>query len=409
MQKNIKPTDTNCTTNNAETDQFVEPDEPKITFPEPNSEAREVFELRKQLEKLQAKIPEYTVGIDLGDLRHRICVNDRLGLITEERAMDNTELAFRALAAQYPRARFVIEVGTHSPWISSLLRELGCEVIVGNARKLKAISEHERKCDELDARTLAKLGRMDIDLLYPIQHINQASLKDRLIISTRENLVKQRKCLVQSVRGSVKPVSSRIAPCCVEVFPGLARKDLADQPDILATIEHTLKVIDSLNESIKQLDAQIEKISLEKYPVTQQLRQVPGVGPITALAFVLAIEDPRRIDRTREVGAYLGLVPGRDQSGDCDPQKGISKTGNPYLRKLLTQCAQYILGAHGPDSDLRQFGLRRAHRCGDTRKSARGAKKKAITAVARKLAVLLLSLWKSGEDYQPFRNAQPVQ
>ena len=162
---------------------------------------------------------------------------------------------------------------------------------------------------------------------------------------------------------------------------------------VLSSIEPTLKCIEALNESIAELDKKLKALSTDKYPATKILQQVTGVGPITAIAFVLAVEDPSRIEGTRNIGAYFGLTPGRDQSGDSDPQKGITKTGNDYIRKLLTQCAQYIMGAHGPECDLRSFGLRRAAKGGDTNKASKGAKKKAVTAVAGKLAVLLLSLW----------------
>lgn len=365
--------------------------------------------LLKQAQVLCGQIPEETIGIDLGDRSHRICILDRMGIITQESSIINDYIALKMLAANHPDARFVMEVGTHSPWISAYLRELGCEVIVGNARKLKAISEHERKCDELDARTLAKIGRMDVDLLYPINHVSQEALTDRLVISSRENLVNDRKRMTQSIRGSVKALGRRIDSCSPEVFPARARAALADVPELLDTIEATLECIETMNRSIKKLDDKLDKLSAEKYPVTEILQQVAGVGPITAIAFVLAIEDPNRINETRNVGAYFGLVPGRSQSGDSDPQKGISKTGNPYVRKLLTQCAQYILGAHGPDCDLRQFGERRMEKGGDTKQAAKGAKKKAITAVARKLAVLLLSLWKSGATYDPFLNGGAIE
>jgi len=361
--------------------------------------------LLRQFNALCDEIPVETIGIDLGDKSHRVCIVDRLGNITMEKALDNNRLALTQLASEHREARFVMEVGTHSPWISALFRELGCEVIVGNSRKLKAISQHERKCDELDARTLAKIGRMDVDLLYPINHVSQDALKDRLIISTRENLVDQRKSLIQSIRGSVKALGLRIDSCGAAVFPARTRTILSDNRDVLETIEPTLKCIETMNESISELDAKLAKLSAEKYPATQILQQVAGVGPVTAIAFVLAIEDPNRIDDPRNVGAYFGLAPGRDQSGESDPQQKITKTGNPYMRKLLTQCAQYIMGAHGPECDLRTYGMRRAAKGGETKKAAKGAKKKAITAVARKLAVLLLTLWRTGATYEPVRHS----
>lgn len=355
---------------------------------------------------LEHLIPKITIGIDLGDREHRICVLNQLGAIEREYTIVNTREAFEFLVSQYPDARFVMEVGTHSPWISALLAGMNCEVIVGNARKLKAISAHERKCDELDARTLARIGRMDLNLLYPVKHVSQNALKDRLVISSRENLVSKRKELIQSIRGSVKTFGKRIDGGSPPTFPAAARIILSEEPEILATLEPTLLAIEQMNQSIKELDKKIEQLSIEKYPVTALLRQIQGVGPITALAFILAVEDPARIDGTRDIGAYFGLVPRRDQSGEVDKQLGISKTGNPYMRKLLTQCAQYILGAHGPDCDLKRYGLRRAEQGkGGTKKAAKGAKKKAITAVARKLSVLLLSLWRSGAEYDPFRNS----
>ena len=123
------------------------------------------------------------------------------------------------------------------------------------------------------------------------------------------------------------------------------------------------------------------------------------MGPITALCFVLVIEDPARFARAREVGAYLGLVPKRDQSGAVDKRLGISKAGNAYLRRLLVSAAQYILGPFGPECDLKRRGMELAERGG------RGAKQKAVVATARKLAVVMLALWQNQEDYQTTRRA----
>ena len=149
-----------------------------------------------------------------------------------------------------------------------------------------------------------------------------------------------------------------------------------------------LKQIGSLTQRIERIggyERQPETISKESYPETELLRQVEGIGPLTALTFVLTIEDPYRFQKSRSVGAYLGLVPARDQSGDRDPQKRISKEGNEMLRKLLVSCAHYILGPFGSDSDLRPHGKKIASRGG------KNSKKRAVVAVARKLAMLLYS------------------
>jgi transposase len=159
-----------------------------------------------------------------------------------------------------------------------------------------------------------------------------------------------------------------------------------------------LEQIASLTERIRGYDRKLETVCEEHYPETELLRQLEGVGPLTALAFVLTVEDPYRFEKSRSVGAYLGLVPARNQSGDRDPQRRISKEGDELLRKLLVSCAHYILGPFGSDSDLRRHGEKIASR------GAKNAKKRAVVAVARKLSVLLHSLWVSAEIYEPLRN-----
>jgi transposase len=347
-------------------------------------------------------IPQTTIGVDLGDNKHHYCVLDQAGKPLAEGTLANTREGLSEMAARYPGARVAIEVGTHSPWISEHLVREGCEVFVANARKLRAVYENERKCDALDARMLAKIARLDPDLLSPVTHISQEAMADRIVLGIRGRLVEHRTALVQSVRFSLKSLGLRVASCSAPVFPKRVREALAGHADLLAGIEPVLTAVAAMSAAIVELDRQIERLGTEKYPVAQKLRQIPGVGPVTSLAFVLAVEDPSRIGATRDIGAYFGIVPRRDQSGDSDKSLSISKTGNAYVRTLLVQCAQHILGPHGPESDLRSFGLRLAERGG------KAAKKKAIVAVARKLAVLLLSLWKSGEDYRPLRGASAV-
>jgi transposase len=394
--------------------EFPKPAKPKAKGSKSKAKAmaKGEIELSDEAQKvkiLEEMIPKTTVGLDLGDTKHAVCITDQCGQIIKEYKIENHAASIWILSQEYPDARFVMEVGTHSPWISAQLKAEGCEVFVANARKLRAIYAHERKCDELDARILTRIGRVDTNLLYPISHVSQDALKDRLTISTRENLVSERKRLVQSIKGSVKSLGLRVTGGS-GVFPKSCREQLAHETQVLETLEPTLKVIETMSESIAALDFRLEYISCEKYPATKRLMQIKGVGPITAIAFVLAIEDPDRIDITRDIGAYLGLVPRRDQSGDSDKQLGISKTGNVYLRKLLVQCAQYIMGAYGEDCDLKRYGQRiaKSKTDGTTGKGAKGAKKKAVVAVARKLAVLLLTLWKTGADYDPLFNSKPV-
>lgn len=337
------------------------------------------------------------IGIDLGDKKHAVCVIDKDGTILKEFSIRNQFNDLSKIARDFPGARVAIEVGTHSPWISRHLVNEGLEVVVANARKLRAIYTNDRKCDELDARMLAKFARVDTELLHPITHRSEQAQRDALAISLRDTLVRQRVNTINSVRFSLKSLGIRLpAPSC-SAFAKQARTFLQDHPELLPAIEPLLCVLDELTDQIKHYDKAILNTAKTQYPQALKLQQICGVGPITSLAFILTIEDPSRFKDPRDIGAYLGLIPRRDQSGDTDKQLPISKAGNKHLRQLLVQSAQYILGHWGPDCDLRRHGLKIAARGG------KAAKRKALIAIARKLAVLMLVMWQNQTDYQPLR------
>ena len=350
---------------------------------------------------LGPNLTDITVGIDLGDKKHAICALDASGEILDQRKITNHKESLRRLSQKYPTARIVMEVGSHSPWISRFLKDLGHDVIVANPRKLRAIYTNERKSDECDAEVLARLGRVDPKLLHPIAHQNEQAQIDLLQIKLRDNLVRQRVHIISSVRFTLKSLGHVLKSPKTACFAKQARASLTDKesprPDLLAMIEPSLLVIDAMTAQIKALDGNIAELAKVHYPTTQLLQQITGVGPITSLAFVLTIGDPDRFASSRDIGPYLGLVPKRDQSGDLDKQLPISKAGNAYLRKLLVSAAQYILGPFGDDCDLRRSGLKLAERGG------RAAKKKAVVATARKLGVLLHTLWVRQTDYIPLR------
>jgi transposase len=245
---------------------------------------------------------------------------------------------------------------------------------------------------------LARLARVDPKLLYPLKHRGEESQAHMALIRSREALVSCRTQLVNHVRGTVKSFGGRLPKGPARSFHNRAPEHIPEA--LRPALEPILKQIGSLTERIRHYDRQLETISREHYPETELLRQVEGIGPLTALTFALTIEDPYRFEKSRSVGAYLGLVPGRDQSGESDPrEKRISKEGDEMLRKLLVSGAHYILGPFGCDSDLRRHGEKIASRGG------KNAKKRAAVAVARKLSVLLHSLWVSGEVYEPLRCA----
>jgi transposase len=339
-----------------------------------------------------------TAGLDLGDKYSYLCLIDQEGgEVMEEGRLRTTPEAFRRRFASEQPMRIAIETGTHSPWVSRLLEECGHEVLVANARKLRFIYANKRKTDQIDAENLARLARVDPKLLYPLKHRGEESQAHMALIRSREALVSARTQLVNHVRGTVKSFGGRLPKGPARSFHNRAPEHVPEA--LRPALGPILETIGSLTERIREYDRKLEEISKEHYPETELLRQVEGVGPLTALCFVLTLEDPHRFERSRSVGAYLGLVPGRDQSGESDPQKRISKEGDEMLRKLLVSCAHYILGPFSSDSDLRRHGEKIASRGG------KNAKKRAAVAVARKLAVLLHSLWVSAEIYEPLRNA----
>ena len=334
-----------------------------------------------------------TVGVDLGDQWSNYCI---LGLAGETLAegqfrtrRQETSEFFQDLAT----SRVVVEVGTHSAWVREVIAGFGHEVLVANPRLMEGSKRRRRKNDRIDANKLARLGRTDPKSLHPIQHRSTEVREDLLVLRARDALVASRTELINTVRALVKTMGARLSSCSSDAFAKKAEMDIPNE--LRETLQPLLRLIATLNDEIKSYDQRIGQLASEKYMHTQLLRQVTGVGPITALAYVLTLETPLRFARSRDVGPYLGLVPKQEDSGDTQPQLGISKAGDRMLRKLLVGSAQYILGPFGPDTDLRRFGMRLCERGG------KNAKKRAAVAVARKLAVLLHRLWVSGEVYEP--------
>jgi transposase len=343
--------------------------------------------------------PNMTAGLDIGDKYSYLCLIDSEDgqMIEEGRLRTTPEAIRRRFASERPPMRIAIEAGTHSPWVSRLLEECGHEVLVANARKTRLIYSNKRKTDQIDAENLARLARLDPRLLYPLKHRGEDAQAHMALIRSREALVDCRTQLVNHVRGAVKSFGHRLPKCPARSFHKRASEHIPEA--LWPALGPILEQIASLTERIRQYDRKLQTISKERYPETELLRQVEGIGALTALTFVLTLEDPYRFEKSRSVGAYLGLVPATDRSGDSDPQKRISKEGDQMLRKLLVGSAHYVLGPFGSDSDLRRHGQKIASR------GAKNAKKRAAVAVARKLAVLLHSLWISGEAYEPLRNA----
>ena len=335
------------------------------------------------------------IGIDTGDRYSEICVLDQQGLVVQRGRIQTTGLAMHQQFSTLARQRVAMETGTHSPWMYGVLVSCGHEVIVANARKLRLITDSDDKSDELDAFQLADLARTNVRLLHPIQPRSRGAQEDLAMIRARESLVETRTSLINHVRGVVKSHGERLRQCDSK---GFAQRVQEQIPEALRpSLSGVLDTLDGLDEEIQGYECRLEHMAATKYPETELMKQVNGVGTITALTFRLVIDDPHRFKDSRTVGAYMGLVRRRRQSGEGDPQLGITKAGNELLRKLLVNCAHHIIGMAGEDSALRRWGLKLMARGG------KKARKRAATAVARKLAVLLHHLWVSGEEYEALR------
>lgn len=336
---------------------------------------------------------ERTIGLDLGDQYTEACVLDGRCEVVETFRVRSTRTAMEGALSRFESSRVVLEVGTHSPWVSRLVTRLGHEAVVANARRVQLITHSDSKNDRLDAEWLARLGRLDPKLLSPVAHRGEGAQRDLVLLRARDGLVRSRTQLINQVRGFAKSLGSRCPSSSAPAFPQRVREALPQ--DFFPGLETMLGMIEQLTREIRSMDRQIEQLCRTRYPETGVMRQIQGVGPITALCFVLTLEDPARFAKSRSVGAYLGLRPRQRDSGDQQPQLRITKAGDPMLRRLLVQCAQHILGPFGPDTELRRLGLRLSERGG------KAAKKRATVAVARRLAVLMHRLWVTGELYQP--------
>ena len=276
-----------------------------------------------------------TIGLDLGDKTSRYCVLGQSGEVTKEGSVATTRKAMAESFGRMPRSRIALEVGTHSPWVSRLLSSLGHEVIVANPRRLKLISESSRKDDKVDAKTLARLARIDPELLSPIRHRGEKAQLDLMQIRVRAALVETRTGLVNTLRGLAKSVGDRVPACDPD---SLDEARLEGLPQSLRQVlEPLVKQVENVTQQIQQCDQKLEQIARSEYPETELLQQIYGVGTLIALTFVLTVEDRQRFHNSRDVGCYVGLRPRRSQSGQSDPQLRITKEGDCYLRKMLAR------------------------------------------------------------------------
>lgn len=362
---------------------------------------------RNQIRERAAK-ERLTIGLDLGDRNSSYCILNEQGEILLQSVLSTTQAGLGEVFAGMPRCRIALEVGTHSPWVSRYLASLGHDTIVANSREIAYITRSTRKNDRLDAEKLARLARVDVKLLSPIRHRSAAAQADLAILRARDKAVRERSSLMGTVRGMVKSLGERLKGCA----PEAAGVELVAgrRAEIRRFAKPLLEVVEKLNETIAVYDQEIAEME-KRYEEVALLKQVYGVGPMIALALILTVEDPHRFGHSRDIGPFLGLRPKKRDSGQSQPELGISKEGDKMLRWLLVQGAHTILRRGAADSDLRRWGLGLLAQAAEEKKkkgSRRSCKKKVVVAVARKLAVLLHHLWATGEVYEPLRHSRQI-
>ena len=353
--------------------------------PQPQA-CKEQIQFAQQLEAERQRMQQSNeisavAGVDIGDKRSYVRLVGLDGELIEEVQIPTRPAAIEKYFRSWPRLRVVLETGGHTNWMRRLIAGLGHEVLVADARQLRLISQSDAKNDRNDAYWLAELGRSNPDLLAPVAARDEHVEQHRSWLRGRETMVEARTKLVNSVRGIAKTHGIRFGQC--GMMQWVAR--VWECPDVLRTIlEPMARIIVELSREINELDRRIEKLGKEQYPATQLLRSVDGVGPLTSLAYVLELNnDVGRVKRSRQMGAVVGCRPKQRDSGESSPELSITKAGNPMLRRLLVQSSQRIIGPFGLESDLRSWGLGLAAR------GKKRAKRRAVVAVARKLAVVL--------------------
>jgi transposase len=292
----------------------------------------------KQQLRERAAAERLTIGLDLGDRTFHYCILDEAGEVVSEGTWPTSRAGLSSLLQKMAPSRVAMEVGTHSPWISQHVSRMGHEVIVANARRVKLISESIQKNDRIDARTLARLARVDPKLLAPIQHRGEKAQQDLAVIRARAGLVEARTKLINTVRGLVKPMGERLKKCDAEQVGEGMLEGMSEAAR--RTLGSLMRCIEKVNEEVGKYDEQIEEIGKE-YGELKLLTQVHGVGTLTALTYLLTIDDANRFVHSRDVGPYLGLRPRQKESGQSRPELGISKAGDRLLRAIW--CKQRIV------------------------------------------------------------------
>jgi transposase len=331
------------------------------------------------------------VGLDVSQNKTAICVIDEQG---ERLCQSNVEthpvLIHGFLVAKgYAGAKVGMETGPLSVWLYHSLRSLGLDVDCIHARHVHAaLSMQLNKTDSNDAFGIAHLVRSG---WYRPNHVKSLDCHQlRLMITAREKLVHIRVTLTNQIRGLLKTFGVVLPPGRNSVFE---RSVIECEPSLDAIKPTIFLLLDAWNNvslQIREMNKLLAKHA-KSDPVCRVLTSIPGVGTLTAISFKTAIDDPQRFQSVADVGAFLGLTPKKYQSGEVDRNGGISKHGNRQTRSLLYEAASCLLSRYGTNTGLAHWANSLRQRMGY---------KKAVVALARKLATVMLSMWKSGELYR---------
>ena len=355
----------------------------------------------------RAAAERLTIGLDLGDRHTHYCVLDAQGEVVVEDKLPTSKAGRDGLLAELARCRVAMEVGTHSGWVSRHIGKPGHEAIVANARRIAWITQSRRKNDRIDARKLAQLARVDLALLAPIRHRSEQAQQELAVVGARAALVEARTGLINAARGQAKTLGERLAQCDADQVGAEMAEGLP--AEVRTVVEGLWRMVAKLTVEIRDYERAIHGIAAG-YPELELMTAIWGVGELTALTFLLTIEDRQRFKKSREVGPFLGLVPGQNQSGQRDVTLPITKEGDRLVRTLLVQCAHCILRPGAPDSDIRRWARAKLEQCpreAEKKGQKKNAgKKRVLVAVARRLAVWMHHLWASGEVYDPLYQAK---
>lgn len=341
------------------------------------------------------------IGMDMGDKTHKVVALADDGQVVERAEVRCTPEAVREYLSGHPGALVVIETGTHCRWVSALGIEMGHEVLVGHARKLRMIWQSSRKNDWNDAEQLARLARADRKLFHPVRLRSDAAQALLRMVKARDILVRNRSGIVNMIRGFTKAEGERLESCSTESF---ARLEFEVPASLRQTTKPLFAMLRELTKKIALYDKMLaDALKDDAFAADAKLLQtVNGVGPVTTAAYLATAGDPRTFGHARDAGPYFGLVPKQSQSGEMDKQMRISKEGNVLVRRLLVSSAHRILGPFGPDTDLKRHGLRIAERGG------KNARKRAVVAVARKLSVVMMAMLKNRSEYRSLTQVESV-